>query len=67
MLNGAGFAAVLGAAGAIFQALTRNPLASPDIIGFTAGSYTGELVAITLLGGAYTSLVSGTLKRLLAA
>lgn len=55
------FGAALGAAGAIFQALTRNPLASPDIIGFTAGSYTGGLVAIILLGGAYTTVVSGAL------
>lgn len=37
----------LGAAGAIFQSLTRNPLGSPDIIGFDAGAYTGALVVIT--------------------
>ncbi|MEB4616368.1 iron chelate uptake ABC transporter family permease subunit, partial [Leucobacter sp. M11] len=37
------FGAALGAAGAIFQALTRNPLGSPDVIGFNTGAYTGVL------------------------
>lgn len=41
--------AALGISGAIFQALTRNPLGSPDIIGFTTGSYTGALVVILLM------------------
>ncbi|WP_454295315.1 FecCD family ABC transporter permease [Salana multivorans] len=40
----------LGVAGAIFQSLTRNPLGSPDIIGFDAGAYTGALLVITTLG-----------------
>lgn len=38
--------AALGVAGAIFQSLTRNPLGSPDIIGFSTGSFTGATVAI---------------------
>lgn len=42
------FAALGGAAlalsGAIFQFITRNPLGSPDIIGFSAGAYTGALL-----------------------
>ncbi len=42
--------AALGVTGAVFQSLCRNPLASPDIIGFTTGSATGALVAILLLG-----------------
>lgn len=42
--------AALGLSGAIFQFLTRNPLGSPDIIGFSAGAYTGALL-ITTLGG----------------
>lgn len=53
------FGVALGASGAVFQALTRNPLASPDVIGFSAGSYTGGLVAIILLGGAYPAVVGG--------
>ena len=47
------FGASLGVSGAIFQSLTRNPLASPDIIGFSTGSYTGALVTITLISGGY--------------
>ncbi|ODT72518.1 MAG: iron ABC transporter permease [Pelagibacterium sp. SCN 63-23] len=53
--------AALGLAGAIFQSLTRNPLGSPDIIGFDAGAYTGALVVITLLGGSYFAVAGGAL------
>lgn len=42
--------AALGVAGAIFQGFTKNPLGSPDIIGFTQGSYTGGVAAILLWG-----------------
>ncbi|MBB4663830.1 FecCD family ABC transporter permease [Conexibacter arvalis] len=40
----------LGLAGAIFQTITRNPLGSPDVVGFTYGSAAGAVAAITLLG-----------------
>ncbi|MFK3670635.1 FecCD family ABC transporter permease [Leifsonia aquatica] len=40
------FGLALGAAGAIFQSLTRNPLGSPDIIGFDTGAYTGALIVM---------------------
>jgi iron complex transport system permease protein len=40
-----------GIAGAIFQSISRNPLGSPDIIGFTMGSVTGAFVVILLVGG----------------
>lgn len=40
------FGAVLGVGGAIFQSLTRNPLGSPDVIGFDAGAYTAVVVTI---------------------
>ncbi|MCS5733726.1 FecCD family ABC transporter permease [Herbiconiux daphne] len=50
------FGAALGVSGAIFQSLTRNPLASPDIIGLSAGSYAGGLVVIILAGAAGGSL-----------
>jgi iron complex transport system permease protein len=36
------FGASLGVSGAMFQSLMRNPLASPDVIGFSSGAYTGE-------------------------
>lgn len=51
----------LGMSGAIFQSLTRNPLGSPDIIGFAAGSYTGALVVILLLSGGYYETAAGAL------
>jgi iron complex transport system permease protein len=37
--------------GAVFQALFRNPLAAPDILGVTAGSCFGAAVAIMFLPG----------------
>ncbi|TYC53046.1 iron ABC transporter permease [Rhodobacterales bacterium] len=43
--------ACLGLSGSIFQTMLRNPLASPDIIGFTAGSSAGALLTIVLSGG----------------
>lgn len=51
----------LAMSGAIFQSLTRNPLGSPDIIGFSAGSYTGALVVILLLSGDYYQTAVGAL------
>ena len=41
----------LGAAGAVFQTLSRNPLGSPDILGFTTGSATGALIVSLVLPG----------------
>ncbi|WP_053385674.1 FecCD family ABC transporter permease [Leucobacter japonicus] len=42
--------ALLGISGAVFQSVTRNPLGSPDIIGFDAGSYTGVVLTVLVLG-----------------
>jgi iron complex transport system permease protein len=53
--------AALGASGAIFQSLTRNPLGSPDIIGFSAGSYTGALIVILLFSGGTYQTALGAL------
>ncbi|MQA94530.1 MAG: iron chelate uptake ABC transporter family permease subunit [Streptosporangiales bacterium] len=50
--------AAFGLAGAIFQAVTRNPLASPDLIGISAGAGSGAVGAI-LIGGV-TSAGAGT-------
>ncbi len=55
------FGAALGASGAVFQSVTRNPLASPDVIGFTTGSYTGALLIITSIGGSYLAIAGGAL------
>jgi len=41
--------AALGVSGAIFQSLVRNPLGSPDIIGFNVGAATGAIAATVYL------------------
>ncbi|GAA4672037.1 FecCD family ABC transporter permease [Phytohabitans rumicis] len=41
--------AALAVSGGIFQTLLRNPLASPDIIGITAGASVAAVFAITVL------------------
>lgn len=53
--------AALGVSGAIFQALTRNPLGSPDIIGVNSGAYTGALVMLAGFGGGYYAVAAGAL------
>lgn len=56
------FGAILGIGGAIFQSLTRNPLGSPDVIGFDAGSYTAVVVLILVVGTRdYWSLASAAI------
>ncbi|MGW4652629.1 FecCD family ABC transporter permease [Kitasatospora sp. NPDC004289] len=40
----------LGTAGALMQALTRNPLADPGLLGVSLGAATGVVVAIGFLG-----------------
>jgi iron complex transport system permease protein len=40
----------LGLAGALIQALTRNPLADPGILGINAGAATAVVLAIRVLG-----------------
>ncbi|MGK5741013.1 FecCD family ABC transporter permease [Micromonospora sp. URMC 103] len=47
--------AALGLAGAVFQSLVRNPLGSPDLLGFTQGASTGALVVV-VLGGSSLAL-----------
>lgn len=53
--------AALGVSGAIFQSLTRNPLGSPDIIGFSAGAHTGALVVMLIFSGGYYETAVGAL------
>lgn len=51
--------ASLGVAGATMQALTRNPLAEPGIMGLNAGAVLALVIALLVLGGsiAFTTLV----------
>jgi iron complex transport system permease protein len=55
------FGAALATSGALFQSLTRNPLGSPDVIGFATGSYTGALIATALGGSTYLATGGGAL------
>ncbi|WP_049559724.1 FecCD family ABC transporter permease [Nonomuraea sp. SBT364] len=52
--------AAFGVSGAIFQSLTRNPLGSPDFIGFTAGASTGGIIAV-VAGGSAMAVAGGAL------
>lgn len=51
--------AALGLGGAIFQAVVRNPLGSPDVLGFTHGASTGALLAIVVGAGSSTVVAGG--------
>lgn len=49
-LLGIGVGAALGLAGTVVQALTRNPLAEPGLLGVSLGASTGVVTAIAFLG-----------------
>ncbi|MFC4865289.1 MULTISPECIES: FecCD family ABC transporter permease [Streptomonospora] len=51
--------AALGIAGAVFQSISRNPLGSPDIIGFTGGASTGAVAVILVFGGSVLQVSLG--------
>jgi iron complex transport system permease protein len=51
----------LGVSGALFQSLTRNPLGSPDIVGFPQGAAVGALIVITIIGGSSLGVTVGAL------
>ncbi|MGH4012748.1 MAG: FecCD family ABC transporter permease [Pseudonocardiaceae bacterium] len=60
-LTGVLVGAALGLSGAITQAVARNPLASPDILGVTAGASAAAVAVIVLTGsvGAVGGLLTG--------
>ncbi|MFE3545003.1 FecCD family ABC transporter permease [Nocardia sp. NPDC059177] len=53
--------AALGVSGAILQSVTRNPLGSPDIVGFSTGAYTGALLVILIFGGGNFQTAAGAM------
>lgn len=53
--------AAFGISGAIFQSLVQNELASPDVIGITAGASTVAVVMIAVVGSSATQLSVGAL------
>nr|WP_246103436.1 iron chelate uptake ABC transporter family permease subunit [Streptomyces piniterrae] len=55
LLVGASF----GIAGAVFQTVTRNPLGSPDVLGFAQGSSVGALVVIVFFQGGTFAVAAG--------
>lgn len=57
VLTAALVGASLGVAGAIFQSVARNPLGSPDILGFSTGAATGAILQIIVLGAGATQIV----------
>ncbi len=59
--------AALGMSGAVFQSIARNPLGSPDIIGFESGAALGAVIVITVLHGSTTEVALGAVVGGLAA
>lgn len=59
--------AALGACGAVFQSITRNPLGSPDVIGLTTGAATGALAQIVVHGQSAQNVALGAVSGGLAA
>lgn len=59
--------AALAASGAIFQSLIRNPLGSPDLIGFGSGAYSGALLVLLLWPGQHFLVAGGAIAGGLAA
>ncbi|MFJ3672982.1 FecCD family ABC transporter permease [Streptomyces sp. NPDC090106] len=53
--------ASLGLGGALFQAVSRNPLGSPDILGLSQGASAGALVVIVLFSGSAAQVTLGAL------
>ncbi|MFF2653424.1 FecCD family ABC transporter permease [Streptomyces sp. NPDC058045] len=53
--------AALGLSGALFQAISRNPLGSPDVLGLGQGATAGALVVIVLFSGSAAQVAFGAL------
>ncbi|MFD9436340.1 FecCD family ABC transporter permease [Streptomyces sp. NPDC060002] len=53
--------ASLGLGGALFQAVSRNPLGSPDVLGLGQGATAGALVMIVLFSGSTAQVATGAL------
>ncbi len=59
VITGVLVGAALGISGAIFQSLARNPLASPDVIGFTPGAALGAVLTLALWPGSTLRMALG--------
>lgn len=59
VLTGMLVGAALGMSGAVFQSLARNPLGSPDIVGFESGAAFGAVLVIVVVGGSTAQVALG--------
>ncbi|MEM9036058.1 MAG: iron chelate uptake ABC transporter family permease subunit [Actinomycetota bacterium] len=59
VLTGMLVGAALGMSGAVFQSLARNPLGSPDIVGFDSGAALGAVTMIVIVGGSSIQVAVG--------
>lgn len=59
LLTGLAVGAALAVGGALFQSVSRNPLGSPDIVGFTTGAATGALLVLLVGHGGATATSLG--------
>ena len=66
ILSAALIGAALSAAGASYQAMFRNPMVSPDLLGASTGACFGAALAI-LLGASYAVITAGSFLFGLAA
>jgi iron complex transport system permease protein len=61
VLTGLLVGAAFGISGQVFQRLSRNPLASPDIIGVTSGAAFGAVLCIVSISTVTASVTTGAL------
>jgi iron complex transport system permease protein len=59
VLTAVGVGAALGISGAVFQSLSRNPLGSPDVVGFNSGAALGAVIMIVVVGGSSSQVALG--------
>lgn len=52
--------AMFGMSGALFQSLVRNPLGSPDIVGFTQGASLAAVFALLVVGSGSQLVLAGS-------
>lgn len=53
--------AALGASGATFQTMSRNPLASPDVLGVSLGASAAAVFTLVILGGSGAAVTAAAL------
>lgn len=66
LLTGLAAGAAFGVAGALFQSIARNALASPDVVGFNAGAALGAVAVIVLLDSGGIGVTAGAIAGGLA-